>query len=339
MSVVGVVRALGYACVVRPWPAVASFCLLTACASSDAAPDASALDAVVVDAAPDRDAFALPDLGRPDAGPRPDASMPGFGAPVALGTTGASLPETSGIVVSRTHAGVIWAENDSGNPPNVFAIDLTGALLATLTLGGATNVDWEDIALAPGPSGDVLYLADVGDNFARASMGRNGRTSVRLYRLPEPDPSLGDRTLSAETIDLRYPDHPHDCEAVLVEPTTGDVYLVSKEDAPPAEIFVARAPLAAGAMVTLEHLGSMDLALVTAADVSRDGAQVALRNYGEIRVYDVHALGIAAALGGDAFLTAPAASGAEAIAFDATDTDLLTIAEGTGATLYRIPRL
>lgn len=314
--------------------------VLGGCASPP--PPATDAGALGGDAGTGTDAAALSDAAVPsDAASRPDGGALAFGTPVALGTTPTSLPEISGIVASRTYPGTYWVENDSGNPPEIYAVDETGALEATITLSGTTNVDWEDLALAPGAGGgaDVLYVADTGDNAARDSLGASGRASVRLYRLEEPDPTLGDRTLAVETIELGYPDHPHDCEAVFVEPSTGDVILISKENAAPAHVFVAHAPLALGSPLTLEEIGTLALSLATAADESRDGTRIVVRNYGEVRVYEVLPGGVAASLAASTFVTTRPGSAAEAIAFDANDRDLVTIAEGAGATLFRIPQL
>lgn len=303
-----------------------------ACTSAPASPtdDAATTE---VDAAAPRDAGAdapVIDAARADAGAA-------YGPAMRVGTLPTTLPETSGLVASRAHAGVLWAENDSGNPPNAFAVDETGALLATITLSGATNVDWEDIALAPGASGDELYLADVGDNAARTGSGASGRASIRLYRLAEPDPSLGDQTLAAEAIDLAYPGAPHDCEAVFVDPSSGDAWLVSKEDTGPAHVFVARAPLTSGATITLEEVATLDFVLATAADVRRDRSAVVLRGYSDVRVYDVVGGDFAAALSSATWTRAPSGAAAEAIAFAANDRDLFTAPEGVGAGLFRIP--
>ncbi len=61
---------------------------------------------------------------------------------------------------------------------------------------------------------------DIGDN-------NEDRPSVDLYRVPVRQP-LGDGEVQADRYRLVYPDGPHDAEAVLVHPTTGRIYLVSK---------------------------------------------------------------------------------------------------------------
>src|SRR5688572_17177306 len=55
-----------------------------------------------------------------------------YGAPQDQGPLPNQLVETSGIVASRLHPGVLYAHNDSGDVPRVIAVDSHGALLATL---------------------------------------------------------------------------------------------------------------------------------------------------------------------------------------------------------------
>jgi hypothetical protein len=289
------------------------------------------------DAAHATDAATAIDAGtRVDSALRADAGPPSYGTPVPIGTTPSELPEISGIVASRTYPGTFWVENDSGNPAEIFAVDETGSILATIRVSDAPNVDWEDLTiLASDSGGDAIYIADTGNNAARETDGEEGRTSIPLYRLAEPDPALGDQTLTAERIELMYPDRPYDCEAVFADHTTGDIYLVTKE-ATPAEIFVARAPHEPGAPVVLEHAGQIDFGFATAADMARDGAYVVVRGYDTVRVFPSLAGGPAATLASPAYLDVMPASSAEAICFGA-GYDLFTIAEGTGATLFRIP--
>ena len=90
------------------------------------------------------------------------------------GTLPPILAESSGLAVSRTQPGVYWSHNDSGDGPNLYAIDASGRLLATFQIGGAEARDWEDMASGPcigdlAPAGAAappvcLYLADIGDN-------------------------------------------------------------------------------------------------------------------------------------------------------------------------------
>ena len=62
-----------------------------------------------------------------------------------------ALRESSGLAVSRRQPGVLWSHNDSGDGPNLYAIDLSGRLLATIPVANAAARDWEDIASGPCP--------------------------------------------------------------------------------------------------------------------------------------------------------------------------------------------
>ena len=77
------------------------------------------------------------------------------------------LAEVSGVAPSRDHPGVLWVINDSGNPPDLLAVDSTGTLLGWIPLRGAPNTDWEEIALGPCGNVTCLYIADTGDNRER----------------------------------------------------------------------------------------------------------------------------------------------------------------------------
>ena len=61
------------------------------------------------------------------------------------------LDEVSGVVASRVHPPVLWVHNDSGGKPAVYAIAPDGTSLGAYRVDGARAVDWEDIAVGPGP--------------------------------------------------------------------------------------------------------------------------------------------------------------------------------------------
>ncbi len=169
------------------------------------------------------------------------------------------IPESSGIVESRRYPGVFWTHNDSGNPPEIFAITRQGKLINRFSIR-ATNVDWEDIAI---DDSGHLYLADIGNN-------NHNRTQVQVYRVSEPDPRVrGNALVPDQTFQLRYPGRPFDAESLFF--VGDDAYIIEKDltfRAPGVYRFHLKA---AGAIQTLEKV--MDLPWftpVTAGDVSRD---------------------------------------------------------------------
>jgi hypothetical protein len=199
------------------------------------------------------------------------------------------LRESSGVAVSRTHPGVLWTHNDSGDGPYLYATTLAGDDRGRLRLPDATAVDWEDMAAGPCPDRDgaCLYLADTGDNLER-------RAAVTIYAVAEPTPPTGPADTTGVTappreLRVRYPDQPHDVEAVFVTPT-GALFLVTKGRTPPVRVFrVPRSAWASAGVVTAELVQTLDVGnpsrrrrQVTAAAVTPDGARVAIRTYVEV---------------------------------------------------------
>jgi hypothetical protein len=146
-----------------------------------------------------------------------------FDPPTQVGKVADSaLTEISGIATSRKTPGVIWAHNDSGDVNRVFALNASGTRLATFYLSGASAIDWEDLAIGPGPipGQDYLYVADTGNNSFN-------RATVTIYRVAEP--SLAGLTVGAqvnlsgvEALPIQYPNGARDVETLLVDPLTGD---------------------------------------------------------------------------------------------------------------------
>jgi hypothetical protein len=202
----------------------------------------------------------------------------------------AAITEASGIAASRRSDGVWWVHNDSGDRARVFAISDTGQTLGEYALSGATAVDWEDVAAGPGPTAGApfLYVGDLGDN-------AGARASVQVYRVREPvvdpgAPVASPQTLGGvATLTLTYPDGAHDAEALLVDPTTGELFVITKDlVGGVARVFRAPANLAAGSTTMLTQVATVSLGAaqgVTAADVTPAGDVVALRTYLGVRLF------------------------------------------------------
>jgi len=202
------------------------------------------------------------------------------------------LTESSGVVVSRAHPGILWTHNDSGDGPYLYATDLRGTDRGAIRVSGAEAVDWEDIALGPCPRRpvDCLYVGDTGDNLER-------RARVTVYAVPEPDPPLAAAdtqrvTAATLALSLYYPDGPHDVEALYVSPRDTALYLVSKGRGRHGRVRLYRVDRAAWGTrghVRAEFVQTLPIVpngaagrLVTGAAVQADGGLVAIRTYAEI---------------------------------------------------------
>lgn len=244
------------------------------------------------------------------------------------------LAESSGAAPSRRR-GVYWTHNDSGDDPVLYATDTLGRDLGFVRVTGARAVDWEDLAAAPcgERAGTCLYVADTGDN-------RRHRQRVVIYRLEEPEPpgGRGDTARTAAVIDsivLRYPDRPHDAEALAVMPN-GWLLLVTKELLGPPLVYRARRADAREPQ-TLDSLGPLPVAtnpilgrLVTGAAVSPDGRLLVVRTYVSLHVFAIEADARLVALGQPRGIPIPVVeSQGEAVTFDGDRTLVLTSERGT----------
>lgn len=206
------------------------------------------------------------------------------------------ITEASGLVASWVNADAWWITNDSGDTARIFALGTDGDLLATVDIAGAEARDWESLAIGPPMHGmnPTLYVGDTGNNLMRTDKAATSRTTMRVYRFTEPVIDRGtvpqQLRATAETLNLRFADGPHDVEAMVVDPVSGDLVFVTKEWSRLGTSGVYRSPagLAAGSTTTLERVGEVPLepgTLVTGADVTRDGSLVALRSYGAVDLY------------------------------------------------------
>lgn len=182
----------------------------------------------------------------------PEAPTPVQPESPAMTVTGRTLAdpeinELSGLAASRLHPGVLFGINDSGGLPVVYAIDESGGTAARLRLEGIEARDWE--ALAPGRDADgrpTLWIGGIGDN-------RGNQERVRLLQIYEPD-ALADQSVAFREYWITYQDGPHDAEALLVHPRTGEITVVTKGSGEPGGMYRPRGPLSSSGTTVLERV-------------------------------------------------------------------------------------
>lgn len=208
----------------------------------------------------------------------------------------ALVPESSGIVASRRHEGMLWVHSDSGDAARITAIRSNGTAIAPgwigdggdykgILLPDAVNIDWEDIATDD--SGN-LYIGAFGNN-------SNARRDLGIYMLREPNPEHILQTRTMGILRYRYPDQlefPPETKRFDTEALAwhdGILYIMTKDHTtctstlytvpafmpPPAEEFVAKR------IFTREQIGK-----VTAMDISPDGMKMAVLTYYTIRMFE-----------------------------------------------------
>ncbi|HVT30533.1 MAG TPA: PEP-CTERM sorting domain-containing protein [Lacipirellulaceae bacterium] len=273
------------------------------------------------------------------------AASTSFSSGIETGTIqNSAITEASGIAASRMSPNVLWTEEDSGNPAQVYAMTPAGTDLGTYKLSGAGNVDWEDIAVGPGPAAGTqyIYVGDIGDN-------NSVRSTIAVYRVPEPVVS---DVQSPVTVTLTgvskftfaYPDRAHDAESMFVDPLTKDIYIITKRDATYKYVYRAAYPQSTSGTTTLTLVASLlNSNALTAADISPDGSEIIIRSYATSSglLYQRPSGRTIA----DAFATTPIAiplhseTQGEDIGFDAAGWGYYTTSEGSHQPIYYFDRV
>jgi hypothetical protein len=172
--------------------------------------------------------------------------------------------ESSGLVA---FAETFVTTNDSGDAGRLFVVDQTSG--ETLRI-----VEWsddpEDVeALAPGP-GRSVWVGDIGDNGADRE-----QVTVSLVDLDQRSP--------VQSYDLRYQGGAADAEALLRDPVTGRLLVVTKSVFG-GEVMAAPLKLNKSKVNRLESIAQVS-GLVTDGAFFPDGRHVILRNYTQAFVF------------------------------------------------------
>jgi hypothetical protein len=196
----------------------------------------------------------------------------------ALGKVDDRLHEASGLIESITNPKHFWTLNDSGNPAEIFLIDQQANIKLVCKLKGIKNRDFEDITIGAGPEAgkNYIYVADIGDNLSRYSV-------KFLYRFIEPTFSEGSNEMEIskfDTLSVKLSDRPRDTEAILVDPLSKDIYLVSKlEDS--VSLYQIKFPFQDDTLIA-KKLAILPLKKITAGSISPDGKEVLLKDYKKV---------------------------------------------------------
>jgi hypothetical protein len=185
------------------------------------------------------------------------------------------IQEASGLAASVENPKLLWIQNDSGNPAEIFLVDNELNVKLTVTFPRLVNRDWEDIAVGPGPDAtkNYIYIGEIGDNFAQYQ-------EKRIYRFEEP--RLGkDSVLSIDSVDvitIQLPKARKDTEALMIEPKTKDLFIVSKRENP-VVVYKIPYPQATDSTITADSVTTLPFGQVCGGDFSADGKEILLKNY------------------------------------------------------------
>jgi hypothetical protein len=197
------------------------------------------------------------------------------------------ITESSGITASKCQSDVLWTHNDSGDDAFIFALNLKGEKLGTWKVSGAKNIDWEDIAEIKNASGEcVLYIGDIGNNTRL-------RDEFTIYRVQEPQVLPENKSSSkknpqatetAEAIKFTYPDMRRDAETLMVQPQSGDIYILSKSLSSASAIYKLKSDFDLSKTNKLEKVTDFTVPAIpngflTGGDISPEGKRIIICDY------------------------------------------------------------
>jgi hypothetical protein len=288
-------------------------------------------------------ALAHDDSGFYTTGQGPDPTLYFFArntSPFATGIglaeiTEPTITEISGVAASHRNPGLLWMHND-GAPYYTYLVSTNGAVMATYQFAIAVD-DYEDIAVGPGPIPGVqyVYAGEIGDNLLI-------RGEVRIFRFPEPAVTqqiAGISNAGETVITLQYPDGVHDAEALMVDPISGDLFVVTKENNAFRAYKATQAQLNSGNVEMLTLVQSGSFGPVSGGDISLDGSMIVLRHEEEARLWRRRAgESIEAALGRASqripVIGEPIEPNGEGITFRLDSRGYYTMSEGVSPMIY-----
>ena len=210
------------------------------------------------------------------------------------------ITESSGIIAGIDQPSVFWTLNDSGGEPCLFAITIAGKTRAKVRLKEAANFDWEAITIGRSQTGSAqIFVGDIGDNF-------HLRPTIHIYQIPEPAlPAEADADKEVETAPPQlwhasYPDGPRNSESLLMHPTSGRLYVISKSDAGHSALYAFPPKLVPEKAMMLEKIADVELpsrvrigkrpkdaSQVSDACFSPSGDRIAIATYSYIYEWEI----------------------------------------------------
>ncbi|MCF7794220.1 MAG: hypothetical protein K9N09_10040 [Candidatus Cloacimonetes bacterium] len=203
------------------------------------------------------------------------------------------IDESSAIIKSRMWNDVYWTLNDSGGKNMIFPFNRKGELLRAewykeyqggVYLAGTMNIDWEEMAV---DNDGNIYVCDSGNN-------GNARRDLAVYMLKDPNPEFSGTVNYLKKMHFYYPEQTQypavpnnfDCEAVFW--ANGKLYFLTKHRADSLTRLYRMDSMNANIENPLTYLATFDInGMVTAADVTPDGKNLAVLTYDNVWIFSV----------------------------------------------------
>ena len=190
------------------------------------------------------------------------------------------ITESSGLAFSTRRPDILWTHNDSGGGPFLYAFDLNCRNRGVFELKGVRAWDWEDLAAVKINGQSYLLIADTGDNAQH-------KKAYAIHMVKEPVLSDSKPVKPVDirvykTIQFRYQDKSHNCEAIAVDPTDKSIFLITKSNGLNGQLyFLPVSEQSPDRVNTAYRITTFFSTPVTAMDISRDGKRAVVITYGD----------------------------------------------------------
>jgi hypothetical protein len=169
---------------------------------------------------------------------------------------------------------LLWAINDGGHGPFLYAIGKDGRNRGRIRVNGAENRDWEGLDIFSWRGRAMILIADFGDN-------KQQHDTHTLYVLPEPK-QAGERFANGHAVSVAwrisysYPDRHHDSEGVAVDTNNERIFVLTKRDDPPILYTLPLHPSPVGEKVSAQRVATID-------HIPKPNSDDLLHPYGHVR--------------------------------------------------------
>ena len=198
------------------------------------------------------------------------------------------IKESSAVEVTEK-SDLIWTLEDSGNAPQLFALNSKGELVNTIEITDAKNNDWED--LTSDKQGN-LYIGDFGNN-------KNERKDLSIYKISASDLDKKQASV-ANKISFFFPEQTlfppkkserfYDVESFFL--FEDNFYLFSKNRSSKFDgtTLLYQVPNKSGnhpakLISSFKTCDNFNHCAVTSADISPDGKKVALLSSDKVWIF------------------------------------------------------
>lgn len=260
---------------------------------------------------------------------------------------------------SLLHDDLLWAVNDGGNGPFLYALGSDGRDRGRVRVAGAENRDWEGLDTFRWQGRSMILIADIGDN-----KQRHERHTLYVIGEPQLDGERLNRSAVVDVawrIDFAYPDRPHDAEGVAVDLLNSEVLILTKRDDPPRLFALPLKATSTDQLAVVHEVAVVDRippptnedrlqpygdfrSQPTALDISAKGLEMVVLTYKHAYLFQRHPgdSWATAVVAGPILIPLPLPQTArqlgqrEAVCFSMDGGSLLVTSEGKGAGIFQL---